>query len=43
MEIGAKWAAKQAEELLNKGAPSLHFYIMQSAKPIIKMFEYLKM
>ncbi|MCX7877135.1 MAG: methylenetetrahydrofolate reductase [Ignavibacteria bacterium] len=43
MEIGARWAAKQAEELLNKGVPSLHFYIMQSAKPIIKMFEYLKL
>jgi methylenetetrahydrofolate reductase (NADPH) len=43
MEIGAKWTAKQAEELLNKGAPSLHFYIMQTAKPIKKMFEFLKM
>lgn len=43
IDIGAKWAAKQAEELLNNGAPSLHFYIMQSAKPIVKMFEYLKM
>jgi methylenetetrahydrofolate reductase (NADPH) len=43
MEIGARWAAKQSEELLNNGAPSLHFYIMQSAKPIIKMFKYLKM
>jgi methylenetetrahydrofolate reductase (NADPH) len=42
-EIGAKWAAKQAEELLNNGAPNLHFYIMQSAKPIIKMFKYLKL
>jgi methylenetetrahydrofolate reductase (NADPH) len=43
MEIGAKWTAKQAEELINKGAPSLHFYILQSAKPISKMFEFLKM
>ncbi len=43
MEIGAKWAAKQSEELLNKGAPSLHFYIMQSAKPIRKMFEFLNL
>lgn len=43
LEIGARWAAKQAEELLNKGAPSLHFYIMQSAKPITRMFKYLKM
>ena len=43
MEIGAKWTAKQAEELLNKGAPGLHFYIMASAKPVKKMFEFLKM
>lgn len=43
MEVGARWAAKQAEELLNKGVPSLHFYIMQSARPIIKMFKYLKL
>ena len=42
-EIGAKWTARQAEELLNKGAPSLHFYIMQSAKPINLMFSHLKM
>ncbi len=42
-DIGAKWTAKQAEELLNNGAPSLHFYIMQSARPIIKMFNYLNM
>ena len=43
LEIGAAWTAKQAEELLNNGAPSLHFYIMQSAKPITKMFSHLKM
>lgn len=42
-EIGARWTARQAEELLNNGAPSLHFYIMQSARPINKMFENLKM
>lgn len=42
-EIGANWAAQQAEELLNNGSPGLHFYIMQSAKPIIKMFKHLNM
>jgi len=42
-EIGAKWAAKQVEGLLNEKVPGIHFYIMQSAKPIHKMFEYLKM
>lgn len=42
LDIGARWAAKQSEELLNSGVRSIHFYIMQSAKPITKMFEYLK-
>ena len=41
-EIGAKWAAKQVEDLINKGAPAIHFYIMQSAAPIHKMFSHLK-
>lgn len=43
LEIGARWAAKQAEELINRGVPSLHFYIMQSTRPVKKMFEFLKM
>ncbi len=43
LEIGAAWAAKQARDLLDNGAPSLHFYIMQSSKPIKKMFEFLKL
>ncbi len=34
MEIGVNWAAKQVEDLLNKNVPSVHFYIMQNAKPI---------
>ncbi len=34
MEIGVNWAAKQVEELLNNNVPSVHFYIMQNAKPI---------
>lgn len=42
MDIGVEWAARQCEELLNNGAPSLHFYIMQSTKPIEKLFKRLK-
>jgi methylenetetrahydrofolate reductase (NADPH) len=41
-EIGARWTATQVEELINKGVPGIHFYIMQSAKPIHKMFQFLK-
>jgi methylenetetrahydrofolate reductase (NADPH) len=43
LDVGAKWSAKQVSELFNKGVPAVHFYIMQTAKPIKKMFEYLKM
>ncbi len=41
IDIGVEWAFKQSEELLNKGAPSLHFYIMQSSKPIEKLMKKL--
>ncbi|MBX7042468.1 MAG: methylenetetrahydrofolate reductase [Ignavibacteria bacterium] len=42
-DIGVEWAAKQCEELLNKGVKSLHFYIMQNSKPIDKLFQRLKL
>jgi methylenetetrahydrofolate reductase (NADPH) len=34
-EIGKNWAIKQSEELLSKGAPSLHYYIMNDADTVI--------
>jgi len=40
-DIGIEWAVKQCEELLNKGVPSLHFYIMQNAKPFERLFKKL--
>lgn len=42
IEIGVEWAAKQCEELLNNGVPSLHFYIMQKSSPIEMLFKRLK-
>jgi len=42
MDIGVEWAAKQCEDLLNNGVPSVHFYIMHNAKPIQKLFKRLK-
>ncbi|MEO8664527.1 MAG: methylenetetrahydrofolate reductase [Ignavibacteria bacterium] len=41
IDIGIEWAVKQCEELLNKGVPSLHFYIMQNAKPLARLFKKL--
>jgi methylenetetrahydrofolate reductase (NADPH) len=42
LEIGARWSAKQVTDLFNNGISAVHFYIMQSARPIKKMFEFLK-
>lgn len=42
LDIGVEWAAKQVEELLNANVPSVHFYIMQNSKPIIKLMQRLK-
>lgn len=43
LDIGVEWAARQVEELLNRNVPSVHFYIMQNSKPIIKLMERLKL
>jgi len=42
IEIGVKWACRQVEELLNKNVPAVHFYIMQSSKPILMLMNKLK-
>jgi methylenetetrahydrofolate reductase (NADPH) len=33
--IGKEWACNQVEDLLNKGAPCVHFYIMNDTKTIV--------
>ncbi len=33
-DIGIEWAFKQAESLMNKNVPAIHFYVMQNASPI---------
>ncbi|MCK6603495.1 MAG: methylenetetrahydrofolate reductase [Ignavibacteriaceae bacterium] len=43
LEIGVNWAAKQVEELLDNGVPSIHFYIMQYSKPIKMLMNKLKL
>ena len=40
-EVGVSWAAKQAQELCEHGAPSLHFYVMSSAKAVNAVIERL--
>ncbi len=43
LDVGVEWAFHQSEELLAKGVPSLHFYVMQSAVAIKKLLEKLKL
>ncbi|GIK22416.1 MAG: methylenetetrahydrofolate reductase [NAD(P)H] [Ignavibacteriota bacterium] len=43
LDIGVEWAAKQVEELLNANVKSIHFYVMQNSKPILKLMERLKL
>jgi methylenetetrahydrofolate reductase (NADPH) len=43
VDIGVEWARKQSQELLDRGVPSLHFYVMQSAAAIKKLMAKLKL
>ncbi|MBX3248078.1 MAG: methylenetetrahydrofolate reductase [Myxococcales bacterium] len=33
-DVGVSWAAAQTQELLDKGVPSVHFYVMSSASAV---------
>ena len=41
VQVGVEWAARQAEELIEKGAPSIHFYVMQNAGAVARVMERL--
>jgi len=36
-EVGIEWALQQSRELLDRGVPSIHFYVMQSSRAIGKL------
>ena len=40
-DVGVEWALQQSRELLDKGAPSLHYYVMQSASAINRLLAQL--
>jgi methylenetetrahydrofolate reductase (NADPH) len=42
VEVGIEWAVRQCDALLSKGAPAVHFYIMQRAYPVKKVVETLR-
>ncbi len=42
-EIGIEWSAKQCTELLENGAPGIHFYIMGDPTPALDVIDKLPM
>ena len=40
--VGVAWGRKQVEELLARGVPSVHFYVMQSAGPVKQLMKDLR-
>jgi methylenetetrahydrofolate reductase (NADPH) len=42
-DIGVEWALQQSRELIEGGAPSIHFYVMQSSRAIQKLMKKLKL
>jgi methylenetetrahydrofolate reductase (NADPH) len=41
LEIGVEWARRQTEELFEHGVPSVHYYVMQSAKAVSMLLDRL--
>lgn len=41
-DIGVEWAIQQCEELIEAGAPCIHFYIMTSADTVTRVVEPLQ-
>ena len=42
-DIGIEWALAQTEELLDHGAPSVHFYVMLDADAATSLMDQLKL
>ena len=40
-EVGVRWAASQAEDLLNRKVPAIHFYVTGQSDPIAKVMALL--
>ena len=40
-EIGRCWGLQQARELVDRGAPCLHFYVMNDARPVLELIRGL--
>ncbi|MCM2270764.1 MAG: methylenetetrahydrofolate reductase, partial [Thermoanaerobaculia bacterium] len=43
LDVGVEWALGQAQELLDRGVPSLHFYVMQSSSGVTRLLDRLRL
>lgn len=41
LAVGVDWARRQTQELLDRGVPSVHFYVMQSSKAVSRVLDGL--
>ncbi|MBW2733387.1 MAG: methylenetetrahydrofolate reductase [Deltaproteobacteria bacterium] len=41
-EVGVDWAFRQVMELFERGAPCVHFYVMQNTTPFVTLMERLQ-
>jgi len=41
-EIGVEWTQRQSLELMENGAPGIHYYIMGSPQPALDVIDFLK-
>ncbi len=41
--IGVEWAVQQAQQLIDGGAPAIHFYVMANAKSVARVVKRLKL
>lgn len=41
LEAGAEWSARQAQDLLDRGAPAIHFYVIGRSKPVREVMKRL--
>ena len=42
LEVGVEWATRQCQELLDRGAPGIHFYTMNKSPATRRVFESLR-
>jgi methylenetetrahydrofolate reductase (NADPH) len=43
VDIGIEWARRQTKELLGKGVPAVHFYVMQSSEAVSRVLDGLEL